>query len=62
MPVTQQGKPCPLFGKPLKAINVGLELFHESLKLQGLDVLQVDWKPPAAGNQLLAKMLDRLLN
>ena len=38
-----------LFGKPLKAINVGLEDFAESLKLQGAEVLHVDWRPPLEG-------------
>ena len=45
---------------PFAAINVGLELFYESLKTQGVDAVQVDWRPPAGGNEkmmaLLAKM------
>ena len=58
----QKEKPVPLLGGPLMVVNVGLDLFRESLELQGLEVLQVDWQPPAAGNQLLTKMLDRLLD
>ena len=36
-----------LFGKPLAAINVGLESMAESLRQQGVKVQQVDWRPPA---------------
>jgi len=39
----------PLFGRKLKAINVGLEGFAESMKVQGVDTTHVDWRPPAAG-------------
>ncbi|MBN1875208.1 MAG: DUF1116 domain-containing protein [Anaerolineae bacterium] len=38
-----------LFGQPLRAVNIGLEGFAESLKSQGAEVLHVDWRPPLAG-------------
>ncbi len=38
-----------LFGQPIKAINVGLEGFAESLEEQGAEVIHVDWRPPLAG-------------
>ncbi len=38
-----------LFGQPLKAINIGLESFAESLRDQGADVIHVDWRPPLSG-------------
>ncbi len=38
-----------LFGQPLRAINVGLESFAESLKAQGVVVQHVDWRPPLEG-------------
>ena len=37
-----------VFGKPLAAINVGLESMAESLRQQGVKVQQVDWRPPVA--------------
>ena len=43
--------------KGIKVISLGLPVFYESLKEQGVDVIQVDWKPPAGGNK---KMLDLL--
>jgi FdrA protein len=50
-----------LLGKPLKTINVGLEIFHESLSAQGVEVVPVDWSPPAGGDERLAKILEKLL-
>jgi len=35
---------------PLAAINVGLESFTESLMAQEAAAIQVDWRPPAGGN------------
>lgn len=41
-------------------INVGLELFAESLQAQGVQVVSVDWQPPAGGKQHLLDLLDKL--
>lgn len=38
-----------LFGQPLKAVNVGLESFADSLRDQGVAVVHVDWRPPLEG-------------
>jgi FdrA protein len=46
--------------EPLFAINVGLELFTESLLAQDAAVIQVDWKPPAGGNENLMAILERM--
>jgi FdrA protein len=46
--------------QPLAAINVGLESFYESLILQGAQAVQVDWRPPAGGNEKLASILARM--
>jgi FdrA protein len=40
--------------QPLRAINVGLELFAEQLEAQGATVLHVDWRPPAGGSDIAA--------
>ncbi|MDX2000346.1 MAG: acyl-CoA synthetase FdrA [Thermoanaerobaculia bacterium] len=52
--------PLDLLAAPLDAINVGLETFGDSLRDQGARVLQVDWRPPAGGNERLAGLLARL--
>ena len=46
--------------QPLAAINVGLESFTESLMAQGAPVIQVDWQPPAGGNEKLMALLERM--
>ncbi len=38
-----------LFGKPVKAINVGLGEFGTSLRQQGAEAVTVDWRPPLEG-------------
>jgi len=48
------------FAEPLAAINVGVESFYESLKAQGAEAVQVDWRPPAAGNQDLMSILEKM--
>ena len=46
--------------KPLAAINVGLESFTDSLVAQDAAVVQVDWQPPAGGNERLMAILERM--
>jgi FdrA protein len=59
---TKSGKPVNLaiLQQPLAAINVGLESFTASLADQGAPVIQVEWRPPAGGNERLAGILARM--
>lgn len=61
-PETRNLKPVALavLHQPLAAINVGLESFTESLMAQGAPVIQVDWQPPAGGNEKLMAILERM--
>jgi hypothetical protein len=43
------------------AINLGLQDFAASLETQGIEVLPVNWAPPAGGNPELMAILDELL-
>ncbi len=54
--------PLPLatFGSKLAAINVGLESFYDSLREQGATAVQVDWRPPAGGNEKMMALLAKL--
>jgi FdrA protein len=45
---------------PLAAINVGVETVCDSLLAQGISSLQVDWRPPAGGDERLAGILRRM--
>ncbi|MBI2123061.1 MAG: acyl-CoA synthetase FdrA [Armatimonadetes bacterium] len=49
-----------LLTSPPHVVNVGLELFAESLASQGVSVISVDWQPPAGGKQKFIEMLDKL--
>jgi FdrA protein len=63
-PAPATGYPVPVdssvLREPLSAINVGLELFTESLLAQDAAVIQVDWKPPAGGKDHLMAILKRM--
>jgi hypothetical protein len=50
-----------LLHQPLIVVNVGLRSFAESLEEQEIEVVQVDWEPPAGGDQEMIELLDRLL-
>jgi FdrA protein len=45
---------------PPRVVNVGLEIFADSLREQGVAVIDVDWRPPAGGDAELAALLERL--
>ena len=50
-----------LLREPLVVINVGLQGFSESLVEQEVDVVQVDWVPPAGGDPEMIDLLEKLL-
>ncbi len=52
--------PVPDLSQPVAAINVGLEIFAETLQAQGASVVHVDWRPPAGGDQRLMGILARM--
>ncbi len=56
------GRPVDLavLQRPLAAINVGLESFAVNLIAQGAQAIQVDWRPPAGGNEKLMSILERM--
>ena len=48
------------FTQPLAAINAGLETFYDSLLAQGASAVQLDWRPPAGGDEKLGSLLARM--
>ena len=50
----------PSLQRPTAGINVGLESFAENLAAQAAPVIQVDWRPPAGGNERLMAILERM--
>jgi len=53
--------PVPLTAlAPPAVINVGPDHFAASVAAQGAAVAQVDWRPPAGGDERLASILERM--
>jgi len=50
-----------LLQEEIKVVNIGLELFAAALRTQHVEVVQVDWRPPADGDPELLDILDQLL-
>ena len=50
-----------LLSNPPIVINLGLKKFAENLDEQEIEVLHVDWSPPAGGDQEMIELLDDLL-
>jgi len=54
-------KVADFLSEPVVVVNVGLGQFAKSLETQSVDVVQVDWIPPAGGDQEMIDLLDDLL-
>ena len=50
-----------LLNKPLIVINIGVKNFADSLKEQDVDLIHIDWSPPAEGDEEMLDLLDTLL-
>ena len=44
----------------LKVVNIGISTFADDLRSQGVEVVHVDWKPPADGDIEMLKLLEKL--
>lgn len=53
-------KVSDIFGKEMKVINMGLDIFFHSMETQNVPVIQVDWIPPAGGNKKLISAISKL--
>ena len=58
--MADKDKIAALLTSDLTVINVGLEDFASDLRAQGIDVVHVEWAPPAGGNAKLAALLAQL--
>ncbi|MDX1383619.1 MAG: acyl-CoA synthetase FdrA [Thermoanaerobaculia bacterium] len=58
----QPGTPVSLsdLDPPIGIINIGLERFGYSLIEQGAEVVQMEWRPPAGGNDRLWEILEKM--
>lgn len=44
----------------LKVLNLGIDIFYDSLKMQQVEVYKIKWKPCANGNKKLLEIIDKL--
>lgn len=49
-----------ILAEKLKVVNIGISTFADDLRSQGVEVIHVDWKPPAGGDQEMLKLLEKL--
>ena len=61
MVTKQEGAPGQrLLTEDVKVINVGLEGFVGDLRDCGIEVVHVEWSPPAGGDPKMAALLAKL--
>ena len=58
----QSSRGSNLLEAPIRVANIGLQKFADDLVGQDVEVVQVDWAPPARGNTRLANLLSRLMD
>ena len=49
-----------VFTEPLRVINIWLEGFAADLEAAGVEVIQLDWRPPTGGDARLTSLLASL--
>jgi len=49
-----------LFNERLAVVNIGVGLFADALRKQGVKTIQVEWRPPAGGDKNLARILSNV--
>ncbi len=49
-----------ILAEKLRVVNIGISTFADDLRSQGVEVVLVDWKPPAGGDQEMLKLLEKL--
>jgi len=44
----------------LKVVNIGISTFADDLRSQDVEVVDVDWRPPAGGDVDMLRLLEKL--
>ena len=60
MPEKKSGEEKNILTETLKVVNIGISTFADDLRSQNVDVVHVDWKPPAGGDIEMLKLLEKL--
>jgi FdrA protein len=56
----KQGETKTILTAALKVVNIGISTFADDLRSQAVEVVEVDWKPPAGGDAEMLRLLERL--
>jgi FdrA protein len=56
-----QEKIKQLLNAPMVAVNVGVKSFSDNLEKQNVEVVHVNWRPPAGGDHEMMDILEDLL-
>ncbi len=56
----KSGKEKTILTEKLKVVNIGISTFADDLRSQNVEVVHVDWKPPAGGDIEMLKLLEKL--
>jgi hypothetical protein len=49
-----------IFNQEIRAVNIGLDIFRDALRSQGVEVVQVDWEVPAGGDEKIIEILKKM--
>ena len=49
-----------VLGKKLNVVSIGVSTFADDLRKQNVDVVELDWSPPAGGDLEMIKLLKKL--
>jgi hypothetical protein len=56
----KRSKKKTILTEKLKVVNIGISTFADDLRSQDVEVINVDWKPPAGGDIEMLRLLDKL--
>jgi len=56
----RKSKEKTILTEKLKVVNIGISTFADDLRSQDVDVVHVDWKPPAGGDVEMLRLLEKL--
>jgi FdrA protein len=60
MPEKKRSKDKTILTEKLKVVNIGISNFADDLRSQDVEVVHVDWKPPAGGDIKMLRLLEKL--
>jgi len=49
-----------ILSERLKVVSIGISTFADDLRSQDVEVVSVDWKPPAGGDVEMSRLLEKL--